>query len=255
MSDRTDRIPQFRRWAYKGVVRHLFDQLMLVEYVRRSYMRLRYLTLSQGGRRIRIYGGRHEGVTEGTVAHNLRGLANDVGVVRSDGLVKPLSVLECLPPDARILCIGPRSEGELYNLAANGFRLEHLRGLDLISYSPRIDLGDMHALPYADDTWDAVLAGWVMLYSDDQPRAAREMVRVCHNGGVIAVAVEHNPKTREEIERELGYAPGSRQRFEGVDDLLALFAPHVERVYFSQEPTAQNRDRKGSIAAIFTVRK
>ena len=79
-------------------------------------------------------------VAKGTTSHNIKGLRRDLSVVRSDALVKLLG-FERLDPEARILSVGPRTEGELYNLAAHGFRLENIRGVDLLSYSPLIDLG------------------------------------------------------------------------------------------------------------------
>jgi len=176
-------------------------------------------------------------------------------VVRSDALVKPLSVLECVDADARVLCVGPRTEGEIYNLAAHGFELDRIRGVDLISYSPRIDLGDVHALPYADSTWDVVVCGWVLNYSNDQPLAARELVRVCKPGGVIAVGVEYNPRNRGEIGAELGYVPGAAVQITDLHGLLALFDGSIDRVYFSQEPTPSRRARLGSITAIFSIKK
>ena len=44
----------------------------------------------------------------------------------------------------RKFCIGPRNEAEIFMLWSYGFKLENIVGLDLISYSPLIDLGDMY---------------------------------------------------------------------------------------------------------------
>jgi SAM-dependent methyltransferase len=245
---------QFRKWRYKGILRHAWHQTFLIEYWRRIYMASRYLYFARVRGRVRTRAVDGSAVTTNTIPHNLKGL-RDLSVARSDSLVKPLSVLECLDADARVLCVGPRAEGELYNLAAHGFDLANIRGVDLISYSPLIDLGDMHDLHYDDDSWDAVVCGWVLAYSDDKRRAARELVRVCKHGGVIAVGVEYNPRSRDAIAAELGYAPGSPERITTVAALLELFEGSVDRVYFSQEPTPARRDRLGSITAIFSVAK
>jgi SAM-dependent methyltransferase len=251
MSDRE--IWQFRKWKAKGVVRHLWDQTFLIEYWRRVYMTSRFLYFTRVRDRLRTLQ-RGDAVAENTISHNLKGM-RDLSVVRSDALVKPLSVIECLDASSKVLCVGPRTEGELYNLAAHGFTLANIRGLDLISYSPMIDLGDMHAMPYADNTWDAIVCGWVLAYSNAKQTAADELVRVCADGGVIAVGVEYNPRSVETVAREQGYVPGSSERITSLAKLLALFDGAIDHVYFSQEPTAARRDQLGSITAIFSVRK
>ncbi len=245
---------QFRKWRYKGVLRHAWDQAFLIEYWRRAYLTARYVYLAGVRRRLQTLTGSGEGVADLTISHNLKGM-RDLSVVRSDSLVKPLSVLECIDADAAVLCVGPRAEGELYNLAAHGFDLGRIRGVDLISYSPMIDLGDMHALPYGDSAWDVVVCGWVLNYSNDKTRAASELVRVCKAGGVIAVGIEYNPRSRGAIAAELGYVPGASNPITDLEGLLALFEGSVDRLYFSQEPTGARRDRLGSIVAIFSLKK
>jgi SAM-dependent methyltransferase len=252
MSDDRE-IWQFRKWRYKGILRHAWDQAFLLEYWRRAYMTTRFVYFAKLKNALRIRPG-SEHVAENTVPHNLKGL-RDLSVTRSDALVKPLSVLECLDHDARVLCVGPRTEGELYNLVAHGFHLDNVRGVDLISYSPLIDLGDMHDLPYADSSWDAIVCGWVIAYSNDRKRAARELVRVCKPGGVIAVGVEWNPRARESIAAEMGYVPGAVDRITSLEMLLGFFGDAIDHVYFSQEPIPARRDRLGSIVAIFSVKK
>src|SRR5688572_20896498 len=83
-----------------------------------------------------------------TVMHNMRSLygANN----RMNLLLFPLSVIERLTAESRILVIGPRNENDLYSLVGLGFKLQNIVGLDLISYSPWIRLGDMHAIPFPD---------------------------------------------------------------------------------------------------------
>ena len=40
----------------------------------------------------------------------------------------------------KVLSVGPRSEGEIFNLFANGFEFKNIVGIDLFSYSPLIKL-------------------------------------------------------------------------------------------------------------------
>lgn len=229
-------------------------QSLRLEPIRTRVALVRYLYWTKVRRRLRTLEANAEGVAENTIFHNLRGMG-DLTVRRSDLLVRPLSVIESLGPDSKILSIGPRTEGELLNLVAHGFAPGNVRGLDLISYSPWVDLGNMHHLPYADDSWDAVIMGWVIAYSDQQERAALEAVRVTRPGGIIAIGLEWNPKTREELAVETGYALASKERSRTTDELLALFGDHVDRVYFRHDPLPEQQDRVGAITAVFSVKK
>ena len=62
----------------------------------------------------------------------------------------------------KVLSIGPRAEGEIFNIFAHGFELKNIIGLDLFSYSPLIKLGDMHRLEFDDEEFDVVLMGWCL---------------------------------------------------------------------------------------------
>jgi SAM-dependent methyltransferase len=193
-------------------------------------------------------------VASNTIMHNLKGL-RDLAVNRSHALVRPLSVVEILPVDARILSIGPRSEGELFNLAAHGFVWRNITGLDLISYSPRIRLGDMHRIDYPANSFDAVMLGWVLAYSEDPARAAREVVRVTRRGGVVAVGVEFNPQSPEQVVKDAGYLPGARKRIDSCDEILGFFDDAVDHVYYRHIVPAYRRSEIGAFCVIFSVRK
>ncbi len=49
--------------------------------------------------------------------------------------------------------------------------------------------GDAYALPFADDSFDCVLAAEVLEHLPDDERAMRELVRVLRPGGTVAVTV------------------------------------------------------------------
>lgn len=241
----------------KGVLRHTLDQLLLVDVIRFAVVAVRYLWFVQVRRRLSTFdikSGTGSPVATNTISHNLKGL-RDLAVNRSHLLVRPLSVLESLPVEAEILSVGPRSEGELFNLAAHGFALKKVTGLDLISYTPRVRLGDMHAMPFGDNSFDAVILGWVLAYSEEPARAAREVVRVTRPGGVVAVGVEYSPQSQDDIVRELGYLPGSAKRIGSCEEILEFFGPAVDHVYLNHTVAARDRSRVGSFCVIFSIRK
>lgn len=179
----------------KGLLRHTLDQLLLVDLIRYAVVAVRYFWFVRLCRRLVTLDPANRGgsaVATHTVSHNLKGL-RDLAVNRSHLLVRPLSVLESLPVDAHVLCIGPRTEGELFSLAAHGFMWDHILGLDLISYSPRVRLGDMHETRLDAHSFDAVVLGWVLAYSEQPELAAREVIRITRPGGIVAVGVEYSP--------------------------------------------------------------
>jgi len=48
--------------------------------------------------------------------------------------------------------------------------------------------GDAEALPFADQTFDAVVSTFGAMFTPDQDRAASEMIRVCRRGGLVGLA-------------------------------------------------------------------
>jgi hypothetical protein len=177
-----------------------------------------------------------EAAFDTTLMHNLKSLGRRLN--RMALLIDPLSVLETIPKSARILVIGPRNEWDLFQLKRRGFAFDRCIGLDLISYSPSIRLGDMHALPFEDGEFDAVLCGWTLSYSAKPQLACDEIARVCRVGGVIGVAVEYFSGDADAEKRATGgYVIQDErlaERVNSVAQILALFSPHGQ-VFFSHD--------------------
>jgi Methyltransferase domain len=198
-----------------------------------------------------------------TRMHNLK-LLKDFTNVRMDILIKPLSVLEFLNHDSNILVIGPRNENDLLRLLANGFSRSCIRGLDLMSYSPLIDVGDMHETPYEDNRWDAIICGWTLSYSRNPELVSKELIRIAKDGCAIAIAVEYSTLSYEEGVQLVGYSVEDKgfDRVNSVDRILQLFQGHVGHVYFSHDAPLKRHHtaaglvkRPSSVAVIFTVKK
>ena len=234
-----------------------FAQLMRVEPIRACILTARYFYFAKLLRRLRVLRDPSDSVSANTVKYNLTAFKRPLLLKRTRVLLRPLSVIETLGPDAAILVVGPRSEDDLLHLRAYGFR--NVRGLDLISYSPHIDLGDMHRLPYADSTFDVVLYGWVLVYSDDPRAAAAEALRVVKDGGIVGIGAEHHPERLAESPHarriaELEYAVGGK-RINTAEQHLQLFGDQVKRVFFLHEVGEVLRDRMSNTCVIFSVRK
>ena len=195
-----------------------------------------------------------------TVRHNLKSLR--AGNTRMHRLLRPLTALEMLDENSKVLLIGPRNEADLWLLAGYGFSIENLRGLDIISYSPLIDLGDMHETPYTDNQWDAVVLGWVLSYSIDPGRLANEVVRIVKPGGIVAIGVEYSTLTPDDVSGLVGYRLGKDERINSVAQILELFGSTLGHVYYSHDaPLKRSHTKSGFIAnpsavcAIFSVNK
>lgn len=236
------------------LVKILLRQLLLVDSIRSYLAWLRFFYFVKIKNQLKTYEDEKTEIAENTIWHNLKNLS-DLAVSRSLKLIRPLSVIEVLNPESKILSIGPRTEGELLNLVAHGFAWNNIRGLDLISYSPRVDLGDMHQMPYEDNTWDAICMGWVLAYSDDPVQACKEVIRVAKPGAIVAIGVEYNPLTNEQILEQYGYLAGSAKRISSVSQILSFFCEGVDRVYFSHDVTPERHDEVGSLCAIFSIKK
>lgn len=246
----------------KSRLEHFRDSIYLVPAVRKAIVLLRLLWFVHVRRRLRTTGSAEAFAV--TVEHNMRQLRQCNP--RIDLLVKPLSVVELARPESKVLVIGPRNEHDLLTLIANGFRRGNVRGLDLISYSPWIDLGDMHAMPYAGDSWDVVVCGWTLSYSSNPRKVAEEIVRVAREGALVAVAVEYSTMSEEDELALAGYSIQERDRLErrinSVADILALFADAVRDVYFRHDaPVKRSHGRDGlaesvsGVGVIFTIGK
>jgi SAM-dependent methyltransferase len=147
--------------------------------------------------------------------------------------------------------IGPRAEGEILGLMAHGFERRSIKALDLITYSPWVELGDMHGMPYEADSFDAVILGWVLAYSENRPQAASEVLRVLRPGGIVAIGVEWAPVSNEELMQQRGYLPGSSQRISGCDEILSLFGESVIDLLVREEP---DKSKVGSMIVIFSAK-
>jgi hypothetical protein len=146
---------------------------------------------------------------------------------RTEHLIYLFHSITSVNKEGRLLSIGPRNEGDLLLLQAHGFR--HVEGIDLFTYSPLIQLMDMHRTTYADNTFDLISSGWAVRYSYDIQKCAREMIRICKNGAHIAIAFSMNPNEQDTLAALATPLRG------GIDELLGYFQPHVGYVYWRME--------------------
>lgn len=172
----TSAVRRFDKYAIK---------VLILNELRHYYCRARWYLLKGN---LRFYLDSSPDVSPETVKYNLTAFKNSVSFGmhnRMTRILYPLSSLVVNKKDKRVLIIGPRTEDDIYLAKALGFY--DARGLDLFSYSPLIDLGDMHNLNYPDEYFDAIVLGWVIAYSKNPGRALKEVERKTKRNGYIAI--------------------------------------------------------------------
>ena len=125
--------------------------------------------------------------------------------------------------NVKILSVGPRTEGEIYNLVSKGFLLKNITAIDLQTYSPLIKLGDIHNLELPDNYFDIIICGWTISYSHNRAIAASELIRVAKNNSLLSISGTYSgtyngKKINDSID---------------LDELSGLFKNNIKRIIFS----------------------
>ena len=181
----------------------------------------------------------------GTAAYNELTLRSYVDADRSSDMIRPLLSIDHVARNVanlKVLAIGPRTENEIFALIAAGFRTENIAAVDLISYSPLIQTGDMHHMEFADETFDIVAFGETLAYSKEPEVAAKEIMRVAKTNSIITIvhaAVKgHTPLLGND---EPDFGDGIFVH--STEDIIKFFRPHVGHVYLRCEPVPEGLNR------------
>jgi len=100
-----------------------------------------------------IYINKKDGLKETVITHNMRFVDNFFHLSRTykrfNGsktmkISYPLKSIDFLDLEKdKVLSVGPRNEGELFQIRSLGFPWKNIYGIDLLSYSDLITLGDI----------------------------------------------------------------------------------------------------------------
>jgi SAM-dependent methyltransferase len=130
-----------------------------------------------------------------TISHNMQVFKKfpltDFAMTRMDRLLYATKAIELIGENSKILAIGPRTESDILKLKGL-FPKGKIIGLDLISYSNWIQLGDAHNLSYKSNEFDCVISGWVLAYSNQKEKMINEMIRVVKDKGIISIGMEYD---------------------------------------------------------------
>ncbi len=92
-----------------------------------------------------------------------------------------------------ILILGPRYETEI--LLAKAFKFQTINALDIFSYSPLIETGDIHKMPYKDLKFQNIVCSYTFSYSVNPLLFSHELNRVLKKDGFLIISVQRlDPK-------------------------------------------------------------
>jgi len=171
--------------------------LLEVGAVRNFLAETRYELFNEGNGEIETFGKNPEDAAENTLSYSLWALKDTPILDRPMMLIRPLCSLEKIAsrlPDLKVLSVGPRSEIEILSLISMGIQPDNISALDLISYSPWVQTGDMHNMPFEDNSFDAVILGWVFSYSNNPKKLVQEVLRVARKDVTVAISNGYGTK-------------------------------------------------------------
>ena len=221
-------------------------------------------------------GGEH--VQHFVIPHNAKNSADSTIAERPLRLLKTLSSIQYVrqrAPHLKVLSIGPRTEAELMGLLRLGFDIENIESLDLMSYSPYITKGDMHDLPYEDNSFDVIVAGWVLAYSSNNQRVADEILRVAKTGALITIGCNGEPygnpdwaEAEQKSEWYVGGVPCLKKndteynqhdkivhRFWNTGQIYRLFKDHVTQGFFNYDRQVEEEGYRVELITVFRVKQ
>jgi SAM-dependent methyltransferase len=169
---------------YESTTEVITLNVFAIPLIRERTCRLRFSILK------RTYGirqGTHEGVLHLAYSEShfksylsFKGRVNYlVGIVHS--------LLPKQKTNLSILSIGPRFESELFGYRGLGLKWRNIKGLDTFSYSPKIQVGNMHSAPFESESFDIIVCGWTIAYSATPEVAFGEFSRLLKPGGKIVI--------------------------------------------------------------------
>jgi SAM-dependent methyltransferase len=211
----------------------LFYILLRADRLRYIVCRIRW-RLSKN--KIRFLGSMDDGVGKQTIEHNFDALAKSdaFGMARRMSLLlyPVAAIFKDQLAQARILIVGPRTEDDVF--WAKSLGLFNTDAVDLFSYSPLIKLADIHHSGIPDQSYDAVLLGWVISYSSNPQLVIDECKRILKPNGLLGIGIESNAKQKYE-----GIKPPRMNTLNSPRDLAALVklpiafnnTPYEDRTY------------------------
>jgi SAM-dependent methyltransferase len=114
-------------------------------------------------------------------------------------------------------------------------------------------LGDVQELPFADSTFDTVVAAWMLYHVPDLDRGLSEIARVLVGGGAL-IAVTNSERHLSELRELIHYQlPLETFTRENGGEILRRHFPNVERHDVEATVTVRERAKLDAYAASLSV--
>ncbi len=141
----------------------------------------------------------------------------------------------------KVLSVGPRNEGELFQIRSMGFKWQNIYGIDLLSYSNLVTLGDIHNSKYMDNFFNVIICGWVITYSTNYEKILDELLRIVKNKGIISIGFSYNPNEDSSI-----YS---------TEQILKRYEKNISQVYFNFDAYKDNPENRRHSILILKIKK
>ena len=202
----------------------IFWALMRIDILRFKLCKLRWNFYKKN---LKILDNFSNDVGKTTIEHNLSAFNSDAvfGMAkRMSLLLYPIAAFFRISDNASLLIVGPRSEDDIF--WAKSLGISNTLGLDLFSYSDLIKLGDIHNTDLPNNSFDAILLGWMISYSSDPFKVINECKRLLKPGGYLGIGIESDP-----TQKYKGIAPPRVNHLNSSEDLIELVNEEVVLVY------------------------
>ena len=194
---------------------------------------------------------REDGSKKTVITHNMRFIENFFDfrktVRRFNGsktkqISFPLMSIDYLNFERdKVLSVGPRNEGELFQIRSMGFKWQNIYGIDLLSYSNLVNLGDIHKSKYMDNFFNVIVCGWVITYSTNYEKILDELLRIVKNKGIISIGFSYNPNEDSSI-----YS---------TEQILKRYEKNISQVYFNFDAYKDNPENRRHSILILKIKK
>ena len=183
---------------------------------------------------------------------NLKKTYNKFSGSKTKIITSPLSSIDYLNfENFKVLSIGPRNEGELYFLRSLGFKWKNIYSIDLISYSSKIQLGDIHESDFMDNQFDVIICGWVITYSNNYQKILNEIYRISKNKAIISIGYTYMPEKKDLIRKY----KNRDSRFDSNQQIIDHYSDKIKNVYFNFDAYKNKINQKGQSIFIFNIKK
>ncbi len=230
----------------------LFNDCFRLSNVRDMLTKDRFFNIFEG----KIDFGHSNQISSQTIEHNsnLSRMFYKEMSQRPDLISRPLSSLNSVAMNAykmKVLTIGSRTEAEIFSLVDAGFNISNIKAVDLFTYSPLIEIGDVTQLQYEDNEFDIVICGWVLEFVTNIEKAASEILRVTKPNGYIAIGGMHHPISLDLEAYNKRGKHDDRIWYASIENIMNLFTVSYQDVIFKSDIEHFDHDKRGEVILIF----